>query len=171
MNRIVIPLMLVVGIILLFVIQCALIHRWYFWGVRLELLPALLLYVAFTVNLPTSLLLALLSAMMYDTFSGGNFGSSIIPYIAGIFLFCAIRPIFFRNRITTQFVSGFVLGFIVLLLQWMLCGKWVIAWEYVWPKLIRLSLISGVLAVAYFIVLDAICRFMGFDPGRLEETL
>ncbi len=171
MNRIIIPFILIAGIILLLAIQCTLIHRWYFWGVRLELLPALLLYAAFTVNLPSSLLLALLSAMMYDTFSVGNFGSSIIPYITGVSLFCAVRPIFFRNRITTQFLSGFVLGFIILLLQWVLCGKWMVGWEHIWPKLLRLSLISGVLAVAYFTLFDAICRSLGLDPGRFEESL
>jgi len=169
MNRLIIPFLLVLGIIFLLTIQCTLAHRWLLWDVSLELLPALLLYAAFTVNLPTALLLGLFAAVMYDSFSAGRFGASMIPYIVATSSFCAVRPIFFRNRITTQFVSGCVFGFIALFLQWTLCGKFMVGWEHIFPKLLRLSFFSGVLAIVYFGLIDFFCRFMGLDPGRFEE--
>ncbi|MBI4025514.1 MAG: hypothetical protein HY360_11075 [Verrucomicrobia bacterium] len=171
MHRPIIPFLLVVGIILLLSLQCTLTHRWDVWGVevRPELLPALLVYAAFTVNLPTALLLGFFAAVMYDSFSGGNFGASMIPYMASISIFCAVRPVFFRNRITTQFLSGFVFGFLALLLQWAFCGKFPVHWAEVFRKVTRLAVCSGFLAVIYFTVLDIFFRLMGLNPGRFED--
>lgn len=169
MKRFVIPFLLVVGLVLLLSAQCTLTYRWRFWGVVLELLPALLLYASFTVNLPTALLLGILAAIMYDSFSVGNFGSSMVPYIVSTALFCAIRPVFFRNRITTQFVSGILFGFTASFLQWALGGKWSVGLTIVLPKLAHLSLLCGILAVIYFTFLDMLCRMMGLNPGRFEE--
>ncbi len=137
----------------------------------MELLPPLLLYAAFTVNPQTAILLGSLAAVLYDSFSGVNFGASLAPYAVSVFLFCAVRPIFFRNQITTQFISGCIFGFMALSFQWVLSGKFMVGWESIWPKVLRLSLLSGILAVLYFIILDRLHRWMGLDPGRFEETL
>ncbi len=171
MNRVLIPIILMLGIIFLLMIQCTVIDRWYPWGVRLELLPALLLYASFTVNLPSALLLGLLAGVMYDSFSAGHFGGSLFPYVASITLFCMVRPIFFRNQFTTQFLSGIVFGFMALSLQFLLSGKFMVGWEYAFPKILRLALVTGVLSVFYFAFFDVLARMIGLDPGRIEDSL
>jgi len=150
-------------------IQCTLAGRWPIWGVHLELLPPLLLYAAFSVNLPTALILGSLSAVMYDSYSGGKLGASLLPYIVSTSIFCALRPIFFRNRITTQFLCGLVFGFITLLFQWALSGKFFIGIHQVLPKIVNLSLFTGILSILYFTILDALSRLMGLIPGRFED--
>lgn len=170
-QRLIISLVLVASMLLLLTLQCTFLSVWRPWGVRLELLPALLLYAAFTVNLPTALFLSVAGALMYDTFSAGPFGASIIPYALGTAIFCALRPIFFRNRISTQFISGSVLAFVVLLVQWMLSGKFMMDWGIVFGKIMRLAGISGILAVFYFGLLDPLFRVIGLNPGGFEEGL
>lgn len=169
MNRFLIPLLLAVNVIFLLSLQCTLSQRFVSGGVHLELLPPLLLYAAFTVNLPTSLMLGALSAVMYDSFSAQTFGASMIPYITGMAIFCAIRPIFFRNQLTTQLLSGIIFALMVLGLQWMFSGKVMIGWDIVARKIVRLSLWSGVLSVIYFTLLDACFRMVGLEPGRFDE--
>jgi hypothetical protein len=172
MNRLMIPIVLIVAVIVLLSIQCTVIWRFPVWGIHLELLPPLLLYAAFTVNLPTAFLLGLLSAGMYDSFSGGYFGASVIPYFVSIALFSGLRPIFFRDRMTTQILSGFIFGWIVLILQWVLSGKFgAVSWSGVLPKLMRLAFFSGLLSVLYFILLDGFFRFLGLEPGRFEDDI
>ncbi len=169
MNRFLLPLSLLLAVLLLLLAQCTWGYRWSLGGVHVELLPPLLFYAAFTVSLPTALLLALLAATMYDSFSGGYFGASMLPYVLSTALFCGIRPIFFRNRISTQFFSGFVFGFIALFLQWTLCGKFIVGIAHVVPKITCLALLMGILAVIYFAVLDLFCSLMGVIPRRGEE--
>ncbi len=171
MNRVLIPIILILSTIFLLMLQCTVIDRWQPWGVRLELLPALLLYASFTVGLPSALLLGLLAGMMYDSFSAAYFGGSTFPYVVTITAFCLVRPVFFRNQLTTQFLSGIIFGFVALSLQFVLCGKFMIGWEYAFPKIVRLALVSGVLAVFYFIFFDSLARTIGLDPGRLEDGL
>ncbi|MDD2709204.1 MAG: hypothetical protein PHV34_14550 [Verrucomicrobiae bacterium] len=169
MSRSIIPILVVIMLVALISAQCTITHRWPIGEVRIELIPPLLLYMAFTLNLPISLLLGLLAATLYDSFSGGPFGASLVPYIASVSLFCAVRPIFFRNRITTQLITGFLSAWITLILQWILSGKAMYSWHNVFPKLLRLSLLCSVLAVIYFTVLDAMARGMGQEPGRFNE--
>jgi len=170
MNRVLLPIILIVGIIFLLMMQCTVLDRWSPWGVRLELLPALLLYAAFTVSLPSALLLGLLAGVMYDAFSAGHFGGSMFPYVLSIAIFCLVRPIFFRNQFTTQFLSGIVFGFIALSLQFVLSGKFLVGWGHVFPKILRLSLITGILSIFYFGFFDLTARMIGLDPGRLEDS-
>jgi hypothetical protein len=169
MNRFLIPFFLFVSIIVLLAVQCTIAPAWTLWGVHLELLPALLLYAAFSVNLPTALILGSLAAVMYDSYSGGHLGASLIPYILSISIFCALRPIFFRNRITTQFLCGIVFGFITLLFQWALSGKVSVGVHRVLPKILHLALFSGLLAIVYFAILDLFSRLMGLIPGRFND--
>ena len=170
MNRLVFPVLLVVALIALISAQCTFMHSWSVYGVRMELLPPLLLYASFTVNLPLSLIFALFAAALYDSFSGLRFGASIIPYGMVAMLYCMLRPVFFRNRITTQWISGCVFGWIALSLQWLLSGKALVSWKIVFPKLLCLSLCCGALAVCYFTVLDLIARGLGQEPGRFDEV-
>lgn len=170
MNRLFIPFLLVLAIILLLCAQCTFGCRFPVWGAQAQLLPPVLLYAAFTVNLPTAVILGLLAAAMFDSFSAGSFGASAIPYVAAITVFCAVRPIFFRNRISTQFVGGCVFGFISLGLQWLFSGKVSAGWHTALPVVLHLALFCGVLAVFYFAFLDFLCRRVGVDPGRFEEV-
>lgn len=170
MNRLLIPFSLVAAAIVLVTVQCTLTWRWAPWGVRLELLPPLLVYMAFTVNLPTAFFLGAFSAVLYDSLSAGYMGASVIPYLVTVTLFCALRPIFFRNRLSTRFMSGLVGGFLALSLQWVFCGKVTsIPVSAVLPKVFRLAVLSGLLSVAYFFLLDVAFRSAGLTPGRFEE--
>lgn len=170
MNRLLIPFALVVGAIFLVTLQCTVTWRWAPWGVRLELLPPLLVYMAFTVNLPTAFFLGAFCAVLYDSLSAGYMGASVIPYLVTLTLFSALRPVFFRNRISTRFLSGLVAGFLALLLQWVFCGKVTsIPVAAVLPKVLRLSVLCGLLSVAYFFAFDLVFRSLGLDPGRFEE--
>lgn len=170
MNRLLIPFTLVAAAIVLVTLQCTVTWRWAPWGVRLELLPPLLVYMAFTVNLPTALFLGAFSALLFDSFSAGYMGASVIPYLATVTLFCALRPVFFRNRISTRFLSGLVAGFLVLALQWVFSGKVTsVPVGAVLPRILRLAVLSGVLAAVYFLALDFVFRSAGLNPGRFEE--
>ncbi len=170
MHRLVIPTILVFTIIVLVSLQCTLTSRWMVWGVHLELLPPLLLYAAFSVRFSTALLLAVFASVVYDALSAGPMGGSAIPYLAGTVLFCAVRPIFFRNRISTQFISGFVLSFATLFLQWIFCGKFSSGLHHVLPPILRLSVLCAILTIFYFAVLDWICHLAGAEPGRPETS-
>lgn len=169
MNRFLIPLILLLVVILLLSVQCTITWHWPIWDIRLELLPALLLYAAFSLSLSSAIILGLISAAMYDSFSSGLFAASLVPYFVAITIFSALRPIFFRDRITTQFMSGFAFAWIVLSLQWVLSGKFFIGWTYVVSKLFHLSVFSGVLSIIYFFVLDRLFRLIDLDPSRLEN--
>lgn len=170
MNRFLMPLILMLMVVLLLSFQCTITWRWAIWDVRLELLPALLLYAAFSLNLSSAIILGIVSATMYDSFSGGHFASSLIPYFAAITIFSALRPIFFRDRMTTQLMSGFIFAWIVLSLQWILSGKFSIGWANAIPKLFRLSVLSGALSIIYFFVLDRAFRLIDLEPGRFENS-
>lgn len=169
MNRFLIPLFLLLSIVFLLSVQCTIAARWNLWGVHLELLPAVLLYAAFSVNLPMALILSSIAAVMYDSYSGGRLGASLIPYIISTTLFCFVRPVFFRNRVTTQFLCGIIFGFLTLLFQWMLSGKFFVGFHFVIHKLFHLAFFTGLLSIFYFATLDFICRMMGMIPGRFEE--
>ncbi|MCC7518741.1 MAG: hypothetical protein IT578_06110 [Verrucomicrobiae bacterium] len=170
MNRLLIPFSLVAVAILLVALQCTVTWRWSPWGVRLELLPPLLVYMAFTVNLPTAFFLGAFSALLYDSLSAGAMGASVIPYLVNVTLFSALRPIFFRSRLSTRFFNGVIAGFFTLLLQWLFSGKAVaVPFGAVLPKILRLATLCGLLSVAYFLVLDAAFRASGLNPGRFEE--
>ena len=170
-RQLIIPLVLVLATVALLVCQCTVAHIWRPWGLRLEFLPALLLYAAFTLGMPTAILLSVAAALMYDTFSAGPFGGSLIPFIAVTAMFCALRPVFFRNRISTQFVSGFVFALLALPVQWLLGGKFMVSWNVVFPKLMHLSIFCGVLAILYFTIFDFFFRLVGLNPGRFEDDL
>jgi len=169
MNHLVFPVLLVMALIALISAQCTFMYPLSVWGLRLELLPPLILYAAFTVNLQMSLLFALLAAALYDSFSGCRFGASLIPYVTVAALGCTLRPVFFRNRVTTQFISGLVFCWLAIAIQWALSGKALVSWHIIFPKLARLSLFCGVLAVCYFTVLDFIARSLGQEPGRFDQ--
>jgi cell shape-determining protein MreD len=171
MNRFLIPTILVVGVIILLTLQCTQLWDWRPWGVALELLPPLLLYAAFTVNLPTAVLIGSLAALMYDSYSGGHFGATLIPYLICIYLFCMLRPIFFRNRLTTQLLSGMGFGFLALTLQWIFSGKVSIGVGVAMPHILKMSVACGVLAILYFQSLDLLYRLMGHNPGRFEDSI
>ena len=160
MNRFLIPLILMLMVVLLLSFQCTITWRWLIWDVRLELLPALLLYAAFSLNLSSAIILGIIAAAMYDSFSSGYFAASLIPYFIAITLFSALRPIFFRDRVTTQLMSGFIFAWIALSLQWILSGKFSIGWANAVPKIFRLSVLSGVLAIVYFFILDRAFRLI-----------
>lgn len=170
MHRLVIPTILVFTIIVLVSLQCTLTVRWMVWGVHLELLPPLLLYAAFSTRFSTALPLSLFASVVYDAVSAGPMGGSAIPYLAGTALFCAARPIFFRNRVSTRFISGFVLAFATLFLQWIFCGKFSSGLHHVMLHILHLSVFCAILAVFYFAVLDRVCRLAGTEPGRPETS-
>jgi hypothetical protein len=170
MNRFLIPLILMLMVVLLLSFQCTITWRWPIWDVRMELLPALLLYAAFSLNLSSAIILGIVSAGMYDSFSGGYFAASLIPYFVAITIFSALRPIFFRDRMTTQLMSGFVFAWIVLSLQWILSGKFSIGWAHAVPKIFRLAVLSGILSVVYFFILDRVFRLIDLEPGRFENS-
>ena len=170
MNRLLIPFALVASAIALVTVQCTVTWRWMMWGVRLELLPPLLVYMAFTVNLPTALFLGVFSALLFDSFSAGYMGASVIPYLATVTLFCALRPVFFRNRISTRFLSGLVAGFLVLALQWIFSGKVTsVPVGTILPRILHLAVLGGILSTVYFFVFDFAFRSAGLNPGRFEE--
>jgi hypothetical protein len=110
--------LLLIGIVLVFTLQTTVFSRFPIFGVRLELVPPLILFIALTTNFSMTVASCLFASLLYDTYASGRLGLSLLPYVIGGGVFSAIRPMLYRNSWLTRFVSGWTICMVILFGQW-----------------------------------------------------
>jgi len=165
-------ILLLASIVLLFILQTTIFYRYPISGVRIELLPPLILFIALTTNFPMTVGACLFASLLYDTYSPGRLGLSLLPYVIGGGVFSAIRPMLYRNSWLTRFVSGLTITMLILFGQWVAYRASGLAdlpfWD-VMKTITKLSIIGGFLAILYFIVIDLFARSLDLLPPQEGE--
>jgi hypothetical protein len=165
-------ILLLAGLLFLFILQTTFFYRYPIYGVRLELLPPMILFIALTTNFSMTVGACLFASILYDTYSPGRLGLSLLPYVIGGGIFSAIRPMLYRNSWLTRFVSGWSICMMILLGQWIAyraSGSANIPFWEVMNTTLKLSVFGGFLAVIYFIVIDLFARTLDLLPPQEGE--
>jgi len=119
-------------------------------GVRLEFVPAVVVYGSFTLRRKQALLLAALAAMAQDALSAGPFGLSVLAYGLAALLITATREVLDRDLPWVQFGAGAMTCGTVAVLQFFVVG---ISFTLLF-KLMLVALITGIVTVVLFFALD-----------------
>lgn len=164
--------MLLAIMVLLFILQTTFFYRYPIYGVRIELLPPLILFVALTTNFSMTVASCILAALLYDTLSPGRLGISLLPYVIGGGIFSVIRPMLYRNSWLTRFVSGWTICMLILFAQWVAyraSGLADLPFWYVMKTIFKLSVIGGFVAILYFVLFDLGARMLDLLPPQEGE--
>lgn len=164
--------LLLAFMLLLFILQTTVLYRFPIYGVRLELLPPMILFFALTTNFSMTVAACVFAAMMYDTLCPGRLGISLLPYVIGGGIFSMIRPMLYRNSWLTRFVSGLTICMIILFCQWLAYragGLADLPFWFVMKTLFKLSIFGGFLAIAYFALIDLAARLLDLLPPQEGE--
>jgi hypothetical protein len=165
-------ILLLALMVLLFILQTTVLYRFPISGVRLELLPPLILFVALTTNFSMTVAVSIFAAILYDTLSPGRVGISLLPYVIGGGIFSVIRPMLYRNSWLTRFVSGWTITMIILFGQWIAyraAGMLDLPFWHVMTIIFKLSLYGGILAIIYFVMIDVAARMLDLLPPQEGE--
>jgi rod shape-determining protein MreD len=132
------------------------------FGVRIDVLPALMVYATLTAGIPTVASLALCGGLWFDSLSANPLGTSVLP-LAGIgYLISLRRDLILRDQPFAQFVIGLLASFCapaVTLLMLLTAGmNPLIGWGTLWQLLV-MTLLGGAMTPLLFRVF-----------GRLTET-
>lgn len=164
--------LLLVLMLLLFILQTTVFCRFPIYGVKLELLPPLILFIALTTNFSMTVAACVFASLMYDTLCPGRIGISLLPYVIGGGIFSVIRPMLYRNSWLTRFVSGWTICMIILFGQWIAyraSGMADLAFWLVMKTIFKLSLFGGILTVIYFVLIDLAARVLDLLPPQEGE--
>lgn len=164
--------MLLAIMLLLLIVQTTVFYRFPIYGVRMEMLPAMILFVALTTDFSMTVAACIFCSFLYDTLSPGRAGISLLPYVTGGAIFSVIRPMLYRNSWLTRFVSGWSITMIILFAQWLAYragGLADLPFWYVMSTIFKLSVMGGLLAIIYFIVIDVVARMFDLLPPQEGE--
>ena len=143
--------MLLLAILFLLIAQTTFLCRYPVFGVRLELVPPLILYIALTTNFPTTIAACVFASLLYDMQCPIRLGASLLPYVLSGGVFCMLRPMLYRNSWLTRFISGGTICMMILLFQWIAFRATGAADLPVWQvvrTVSKLSIFGGFLSIA-----------------------
>ena len=164
--------LLLAYMLLLFILQTTVLYRYPVYGVRLELLPPLILFIALTTNFSMTVAACIFASLLYDTLCPGRLGISLLPYVIGGGIFSVIRPMLYRNSWLTRFVSGWTICIIILFGQWIAyqaSGLADLPFWHVMKTIFKLSVFGGFLAILYFVLIDLAARMLELLPPQEGE--
>ncbi|MBV9464018.1 MAG: hypothetical protein JO317_07300 [Verrucomicrobiae bacterium] len=166
--------LLLAVILVLLVLQSTVLFRFPVLGVRMELLPPFILYIALTTEFSMTMGACLFGSLLYDALCPGKLGISLIPYIIGGCAFSVARPMLYRNSWLTRFISGWTISMMILFFQWiaiMITASPALAfWDAV-KIILKLSVLGGFLSVLYFIFFDLAARMLDLLPPQEGEVV
>jgi rod shape-determining protein MreD len=123
--------------------------RW-LGGVRLEFLPALVVYVSLTMHRGRALALALIAGLAQDALSAAPFGISALAYGVAAVLMTSLREVWDRDLPWVQLGSGALTSAGAALVTSFVVGTSIGALFKMWV----VGSITGMLTVLLFFALD-----------------
>jgi len=121
-------------------------------GVRIEFLPALVVYGGLTFRRGASLALALGAGFMQDALSAGPFGLTALAYGIAAIILASVRTVLDRDLPWVQMGAGALTSAGVSFAACCVVGLSFVAFI----KLLLLAIISAVVAPLLFLGLDAV---------------
>ena len=132
-------------------VACDLPSRWL--GVRIDLLPALVVYAGLHGGLVTLSLVTVLGGLWFDSFSANPLGISVLPLAAVGFLIEKKRDLIVHDEIWVQFLLGLAASLVVPLLTLVLLVNLgrepLVNWDFL-RKWITMGLGGGIMTPVLF---------------------
>ena len=158
------PFLLLLTAFVAVVMQSTLANLWTWSGARIEFLPSLVAYAAFSTRWPLPLWLALAGGIFQDALSANRLGVSSLALgavaTAGFFA----RNKIYRNQWLVQFVVGGLASLLSSLLAWILLVLGGLGWTVSWVGILRvfqIALLSFLVTPFFFRALDHIRGWTG----------
>jgi rod shape-determining protein MreD len=143
-------LLAIAGILIVAALQTQLPTLWWFGGVRIEFLPALVAYVALTMPRGRAIALAVTAGLLQDALSAAPFGVSALAYGISAVLMTNLREILDRDLPWVQMGAGALTSMAVAIIAFFAVG---ISVGMVF-KMVLVASISGIVTVILFFALD-----------------
>ena len=140
-------------------------------GVKIDLLPSLVVYASLSSGVVTLSLVAVCGGLWFDSLSANPLGTSILPlFLTGLFIQRS-RDMILREQPFAQFVLGTLAStavpFLALLLLLNFSEQPLVSWFSLWQWLV-MSLVGGAVTPIWFGVFDRIREALNYRP--LGET-
>ena len=143
-------LIAIAGIMLAAALQARMPTLWWLGGIRLELLPALVVYCSLTLRRGHAILLALVAGLMQDALSAAPFGVSALAYGLSAFLITGMGDVLDRDLPWVQMGAGALTSVAVAVIAFCTVG---VSFGALF-KLAVVAATSGVTTVVLFFALD-----------------
>lgn len=143
-------LLAISGILVAAALQARMPSLWWLGGMRLEFLPAVVVYAALTTHRRRALALALVAGLTQDALSASPFGVSALAYGIAAVLATSLREALDRDLPWVQFSAGALTSLAAGFIAFCVVG---ISFGAIFKTALVASL-SGVLTVALFFALD-----------------
>jgi rod shape-determining protein MreD len=152
-------LIAIAGILIAVALQAHMPTLWWFGGVRVELLPALVVYAALTMHRRRALVLALVAGLIQDALSAAPFGISALAYGIAAIVITSLREALDRDLPWMQWSAGALTSITASVIAFFAVG---ISFGNVFKMLVA-ACIAGMATVALFFVLDYARMAWGFE--------
>jgi len=143
-------LIAIVGILIAAALQARLPTLWFFGSLRIEFLPALVVYTALSMPRRSAIAIALVAGLLQDALSAAPFGVSALAYGISAILMTSLREVLDRDLPWVQMGAGALTSMAVAVIAFFSIG---ISFGMVF-KMILVAAISGTITVLLFFVLD-----------------
>jgi rod shape-determining protein MreD len=143
-------LIAIAGIVLAAALQARMPTLWWLGGLRMELLPALVVYAALTMHRRRALAVALVAGLAQDALSATPFGVSALAYGVAAVLMTNLRGALDRDLPWIQLGAGALTSIAASIIPLFVVG---ISFGAV-LKLLLIAFISGAFTVMLFFALD-----------------
>lgn len=143
-------LLFITGMMLAAALQARLPTLWWLGGVRLELLPPIVVYVSLTMTRGRAIVLALVAGMMQDAMSAAPFGLSVLAYGLSALLITGMGDVLDRDLPWVQIGAGALTSGAVAIIAFLAVG-------FSFGALVKLVVVaatSGITTVVLFFALD-----------------
>jgi rod shape-determining protein MreD len=152
-------LIAIAGILIAAALQARMLTFSWLGGVRVEFLPALVVYAALTMHRRGALVLALVAGLTQDALSAAPFGISALAYGIAAIVITSLREALDRDLPWMQWSAGALTSITASVIAFFAVG---ISFGNVFKMLVA-ACIAGMATVALFFVLDYARMAWGFE--------
>jgi rod shape-determining protein MreD len=152
-------LIAIAGILIAAALQARLPTLWWLGGVRVELMPALVVYAALSLHRRRALALALVAGLTQDALSAAPFGITALAYGISAIAATSLRDALDRDLPWMQWSAGALTSLIASIIAFFAIG---ISFGNLFKMLIVASA-AGMATVVLFFVLDYARLAWGFE--------
>lgn len=140
-------------------------------GAQVDLLPALMVYVALSAGPPMMISVAVLGGLLFDSLSANPLGTSVLPLLGVGFLIQLRRDLILREQIYAQFVLGLLASALApalsVLILLTLRQSPLLGWGSLWQWMV-MSFGGGLATPVLFVTFGWLNRALGYQ--RIIET-
>jgi rod shape-determining protein MreD len=152
-------LIAIAGILIAVALQARMPTLSWLGGVRMEFLPALVVYAALTMHRRRALVLALAAGLAQDALSAAPFGISALAYGISTMVATSLREALDRDLPWVQWSAGAATSITVSVIAFFAVG---LSFGNLFRMLVAAS-ISGAVTVVLFFVIDYARMAWGFE--------